>query len=140
MVLRFEVTGIDNVQKYLISLGPKEEKYLSNSNFEFMKKVNRSAKARAPRDTGHLANSIMITKTIVKGSTHQFKIISNAEHSIFQEEGFKPHFAPILNSSKLIPGVYFVSKFTPFIKPALEFNLSNLPQQINMAMKEALKK
>ena len=55
-----EVTNIDQVEKLIVELGPKEEKVLAKSNMQFIKDIKRSAKLMAPRDTGELANSIEI--------------------------------------------------------------------------------
>lgn len=135
---KIEVTNIDKVEKLFFELPRRAEKVLSKSNEKFMKDVQRSAKLMAPRDTGELAQSIKRRRTKTKGKTQQYLLEVTAPHAAAQEYGFKPHFAYIRNSSKLIPGVYFVKKNTPFIKPAIEKNLSRFFQGLNKGIKEAI--
>ena len=105
---------------------------------QFMKNIRRSAKLMAPRDTGELASSIKIRPTKTKGKTQQYLLEVTAPHANFQEEGFAPHFAYIRNSSKLPPGVYFVKKNTPFVKPAIEKNFSRFSQSLNSGIRRAI--
>ena len=133
-----QVTNLDKVEKLIAELGPKEEKVLSKSNEQFIKNIQRSAKLMAPRDTGELVASIRRRQTKVKGKTKQYLLEVNALHAGFQEFGFTPHFAFIRNSSKLVPGVYFVQKNTPFIKLAIEKNFSRFSQNLNTGIREAI--
>jgi len=134
-----KINNLDKVQKLFLELPKKQEKVVNKNGLAFMKSVRRSAKLMAPRDTGELAESIKLKPTKVKGKTKQYLLEVSAWHASFQEYGFKPHFAPILNSSKMAPGVYFVKKNTPFIKPAIEKNLSRFLQNLNRGMKEVIK-
>lgn len=134
-----EITKLDQVEKLIAELSPKEEKVLAKSNREFMKKLRRTAKLMAPRDTGELVNSIRIRQTKTKGKKQQYLLEVTAPHAGFQEDGFEPHFTFIRNSSKMVPGVYFVQKHTPFIKPAIERNFSRFSQNLNTGIREALK-
>ena len=133
-----KVANLDKVEKLFVELGPKEEKVLTKSNLRFMKDVKRSAKLMAPRDTGELAESIQTKQTKTKGKTQQYLLEVNAPHAGVQEYGFTPHYAYIRNSSKLAPGVYWVKKNTPFIKPAIEKNFSRFSQSLNRGIKEAI--
>lgn len=135
---RVEVTNLERVEKLILELPKKEDKVLSKGNEKFIRDVQRSAKLMAPRDTGELATSIKRRKTKIKGKTKQYLLEVTAPHASFQEYGFQPHFAFIRNSSKLIPGVYFVQKNTPFIRPAIEKNLSRFFQGLNKGIKEAI--
>ena len=135
---KVEIMNLDKVQKFIVGLTPAQEKLLAKTNLIFMKAFRRTAKLMAPRDTGELAASIKIRKTKTKGKTQQSLLEVGAPHARPQEDGFTPHFAFIRNSSKLVPGVYFVQKNTPFIKPALEKNLSKYFQNVNDEVRRAV--
>ena len=134
-----KINNLDKVQKLFLELPKKQEKVLDKNGLAFMKSVRRSAKQMAPRDTGELAESIRLKPTKIKGKTKQYLLEVTAPHASFQEYGFKPHLAPILGSRKLAPGFYFVKKNTPFIKPAIEKNLSRFLQNLNRGIKEVIK-
>lgn len=133
-----QVNNLDKVEKLIAELPAKEEKVLAKSNMKFIKDVRRSAKLMAPRDTGELAASIKIKKTKTKGKTQQYLLAVEAPHAGQQEFGFSPHFAFIRNSAKLAPGVYFVQKNTPFVKPAIERNFSKFSQNLNDGIRRAI--
>ena len=134
-----EISNLDRVQRLFLELPKKQEKVVDKNGLTFMKSVRKSAKLMAPRDTGELAESIRLKPTKVKGKTKQYLLEVSAWHAAAQEYGFTPHYAPILNSSKMAPGVYFVKKNTPFIQPAIERNLSRFLQNLNNGMKEVIK-
>lgn len=136
---RIDITNIDKVSRFMAELPKKEEKVLARSNIRMIKGIKRTAKLMAPRDTGELADSIRERSTKVRGKTHQYFLAVTAPHARAQEDGFTPHFAFIRNSSKLPPGLYFVKKNTPFIKPAIEKNFSRFSQDLNNGIKEATK-
>lgn len=133
-----KVSGGDDIIKLISELPMKEQRVLDKGNMKFLKNVQRTAKLMAPRDTGFLASSIKIGPTKTKGKTKQYLLEVTAPHALFQEEGFTPHFAFIRNSAKMAPGVYFVKKNTPFIKPAIEKNLSRFFQNLNTGMRRAV--
>lgn len=132
------VSNIDKVEKLMAELPKREEKVLAKSNRRFIKGIKRTAKLMAPRDTGELAESIQERPTKSKGKRQQYLLEVTAPHAGFQEDGFEPHFAFIRNSSKLAPGVYFVKKNTPFIKPAIERNFSRFSQDLNNGIRGAI--
>ena len=110
---------------------------------EFSKLVQKSAKLRAPRDTGRMARSIIVFK---EGKSWVLEVQS--PYGRFQEEGFRPHWIhtdQITGSNKLEQiyggkrGFIFVSKFTPFIKPALAQGLINLPNLIQRHLTKSIK-
>ena len=111
---------------------------------EFSKFVQKSAKLRAPKDTRELANSITVTHP----KKNRFEVTVNSPYGIFQEEGFRPHWIhtdQITGSNKFEQiyggkrGFIFVSKFTPFIKPALAQGLINLPNLIQRHLTKSIK-
>jgi len=137
---KVEITRGDDVFKFFTELPKKEEKILSKGNMVFLKKVKRTAKLMAPRDTTELADSISIRPTKTKGKVQQYLLQVTAPHALYQEEGFTPHWAYIRNSSKMPPGRYFVRKNTPFVKPAIEKNLSRFFQGLNKSVGRAISK
>lgn len=110
-----------------------------------MRDVRKSAKLRAPRQTGELANSIILTK-----NGKQWILEVQSPYGRYQEEGFKPHWihagTPTKNSTGTVgsalnvAGFVKVSKHTPFIRPALEHNLSKLAQRLSNATNKAIKR
>ena len=137
---KVEIQNLGKVEKLFLELPKRHENVLSKGNMQFLKKVKRTAKLMAPRDTGELASSISIRATKTKGKRQQYLLKVAAPHAIFQEEGFKPHFAYIRNSRKLVPGLYFVKKNTPFVKPAIEKNLNRFFQNLNNGVRRAITK
>ncbi len=121
------------------------DKEINDESGSFMKDVRKSAKLRAPRQTGALAKSIIVTK---KGK--QWILEVQSPYGRYQEEGFRPHWVhalmPTKNSKGTIgdalnvAGFVKVSKHTPFVKPALEHNLSKLAQRLSKATKRAINK
>ncbi len=134
-----KINNREKVERLFLQLSKKHDKVVDKNGLSFMKSVRKSAKIMAPRDTGELAESIRLKPTKIKGKTKQYLLEVNAWHAGAQEFGFTPHFAEILNSSKLVPGVYFVKKNTPFIKPAIERNISRFLQGLNRGIKGAIK-
>lgn len=133
-----KINNLDKVEKLFLELLPKHEKVVNKNGLVFMKSIRRTAKLMVPRDTGELAESIRLKPTKIKGKTKQYLLEVSAWHAGFQEYGFTPHFAFIRNSSKLVPGVYFVKKNTPFIKPAIEKNFSRFSQSLNSGIRRAI--
>lgn len=130
---------LNEVNRFVKKLPKEINKGISNTSGQFMKDVKKSAKLRAPKDTKRLMRSIVVTK---KGK--QWILEVQSPYGIFQEEGFKPHYfitdpgRPGFKTNKLPLGQWVkVSKFTPFIKPALEHNLSKLAQKLAKATKRA---
>lgn len=137
------MTGGKETFSWLIGVPKKLDKKLSMGNEEWMRKVRKSAKLRAPRDRGDLADRIMLKKTITKGAVKQWKIIVASRQAVPQELGFTPHWIhsdQIEGSNKLTRGGFFwVSKNTPFIQPAIDANARVLDNILLNAVDEALK-
>lgn len=144
------IKGLERVQR-LISKLPKEINLeINKKSSEFMAFVQKSAKLRAPRNTGFLADQIRVFK---KGKT----IVLNtgeAYYAHYQEFGFTPHVIPTefieqhAALSPNIPGQFVfnpkgfarVARHKPFIFPALESGLSNLPNMLSIGTKNAIEK
>jgi hypothetical protein len=130
--------GTRRVMRKLENLPKNLEKELSKGSGEWMKKVQKSAKLRAPRDTTKLKDSIKLKK--IKNG---WLIDVQSPYGKYQEEGFKPHWihTDMMKGSKKPQqeGFVWVSGFKPFVKPALEHNLSKLSQTLSKATKLGLK-
>jgi len=139
-MVSIKMEGVDELITYINNLPTKMEKQLDKGNLQFMKDIKKSAKLRAPKDTRELVDSITLSQTVSKGKQKQWKLEVGAPHGIFQEFGFRPHAAPILNSKKLpTPGIYFVSKWKPFMQPAVTHNLLKLNQGLDNSISRAIK-
>lgn len=143
MTLRIQIRGLKRLNRFMINLPKHTEKEIFKKSKEFMVFVKKSARLRAPKSTGELARSINFK---VKGK--QIVLTVDSPYAIFQEEGFTPHWVhaglPTRNSLGTIgnafniAGFAFVSKHTPFIKPALEAGLNQLPSMLNKGIKQAI--
>ena len=111
---------------------------LDGTNTQFMKSLRKSVKLRAPRDTGDLRHSVRLDPVKKGKNVKIYRLVVDAPHAGFQEHGFKPHQAPIYGSRKMAPGFYFVSKFTPFVEPALQHNLQTFSEKLNQAVGGAI--
>lgn len=140
MVIRVQFKGLEKTTRFMAELPKKLDAELSKTNQEFMENVKNDAKKLAPRDTGELKESIVLEPVRKGTNVKKWKLVVNALHGIHQEEGFTPHFAFIRNSSKMVPGRYFVRKNTPFVKPALERNFNRYLNMLTVSTKRALAK
>lgn len=138
-----KIRNVNTVEKFIIELPKNIDKQLSRNNTKFMERVLYSAKRNAPVDTGSLKDSIKLMPIRKGKNVKKWQIVVNSPYGLFQEEGFTPHsfFAGgAFNSSKLSPGTtYFVSKYTPFMKPALDSQIKSLSNGLNVAMERAIK-
>ncbi len=144
MVIVVNIRGVKRVNNFLIRLTRNTEKEVKNEMMEFNKFVQKSAKLRAPRDTGDLAKSIN-----VRENKNQIIISVDSPYGIFQEKGFRPHWVhadmpdrrgntigSVLNRR----GFIYVRNFKPFIIPALESALTRLPMMSSRAVEKAVAK
>lgn len=138
-MVQIQIQGMRKVNYFLQNLPRNMNREINDESGSFLKDVRKSAKLRAPRDTGELANSIKITK-----SKNTWILSVEAPYSLAQEKGFKPHWihsSMIKGSNKLIrEGFFFVQKNKPFVQPALEKNLSKLSQRMSKATNNAINK
>jgi len=143
-MIKVQVKGLNKVRRYLSNLGPRINKQIMKAGDEFTGFVQKSAKLRAPRMTGELARSIKKKK----GRKH-ITVFSDSPYAAFQEFGFKPHWvhagtstrnsAGTIGAAYNVSGFLFVKKHTPFILPAFEMGISQLPNLIERKMAKALK-
>jgi len=137
--IKVDIRELDKLEKFVREIPLKITREMDGTNIRFMKALRKSAKLRAPVDTRELRDSIRLDPVKKSKNTKVWKLVVNSPHAGFQEHGFKPHLAPIYGSRKLSPGKYFVSKFTPFIEPALQKQLETFDSKLNGALDRALK-
>lgn len=142
-MIKIQIGNVDEVETFLINLPKKIDRELTNTNTLFMDMVATGARNRAPVDTGSLRDSIMVLPVKKGKNVKKWKIKVDSPYALFQEEGFTPHafFAGgAFNSSKMAPGTtYFVSKYTPFLKPALDEQLKTFNKKLNTSIGRAIK-
>jgi len=138
--IRVDFKGLKETTRFMTDLPKNMDRELSKANQEFMENVKNDAIKLAPRDTGELKQSIELEPVRKGKNIKKWKLVVGAEHGIYQEEGFTPHFAFIRNSSKLAPGRYWVKKNTPFVKPSLERNFNRYLNMLTVSTKRALAK
>jgi len=144
MVMSVSINGAENVSNVLLNLPKKMEKEIMIANEEFTLFIQRSAKARAPKDTGLLAKSI-----IIKKRQRKIEILVDAPYGIYQELGFTPHWVHSSMSTRVggtigsrlgRKGFIFVQRFKPFIAPAVSMAISRLPMLMERAIEKAVVK
>jgi len=132
-------------------LGKRLDDEVLSKSKEFMQFVLKYAKAKAPKTSGHLANSLIIYqrgKSII--------LSTDAYYAKFIEFGFQPHIVPVqyLEQHYSTPGfpgqaiprkevsgfVYLSGVAQPFLLPALETGLSQLPTMLRNAVLTAVRK
>jgi hypothetical protein len=149
MNIYFKIKGIREVNIFLTKLPKSMDKEIMGVSNIFIKSTQKSAKLRAPRWTGQLASSIEVTQ-----NKNRIILVVNSPYGYFQEYGFRPHYVQLGTStrsgfviadwaasvglSKNWNGSIFVSHYKPFIIPALEYNLSNLPNMLLQGTKNAI--
>lgn len=139
-MIQVQLNGLRKVQRFIEGLPKKLDKEISKESEQFMLDVKKSAKLRAPRDTGRLARSIIV----VKKGKNRWVLEVQSPYGRFQEEGFKAHSfitdpgRPGFATNKLPLGQFVkVKKHTPFVGPALEHQLSKIAQRMSKATKRA---
>lgn len=143
-MIKIQIHNVDEVETFLINLPKKIERELSATNQSFMSMVLEGARIRAPVDTGGLKESIKLEPVKRGKNVKKWKIVVGSPYALFQEEGFTPHsfFAggTINTTQPSIGKTWYVSKWTPFMKPALQAQLSTFNEKLNNAMGRAIKK
>jgi len=151
MPIQIQLKGANETFNFLNRLPRELNKEITKAGELFMKKVQKSAKLRAPRATGFLASQINVKKQgrrIVLST-------GNVPYAYFQEFGFTPHVIPIQYlemhygspgargvriPGRDISGYAWVSRNKPFIMPALKANLAKLSALLSKRTKNAINK
>ena len=141
--MRIQIHNVKEIETFMITLPKKLDIELTKNNTRFMERVRAGARARAPVDTGSLKESIKLEPMKKGKNVKKWKLVVGSPYGLFQEEGFTPHrfyAGGAFNSSKMAPGQsYFVSKWTPFVKPALENELRTFGKKIDKSIRRAIK-
>jgi hypothetical protein len=149
MAVTIQMYGLEKVQKMLVELPKNVEKEIDKTEGDFMRFVQKSAKLRAPRFSGQLAESINF-RSLKKGT---YKLAVESPYGWFQENGFRGVFLPSdlpvaggyrigdWMSAKGMSGFGFrpSGKPHPFIGPAFESGLTRLPNMLQNAVYKAAK-
>lgn len=142
-MIRINIKELNKTRRFVRELPKKLDREITRTNTFFMKAVRKSAKLRAPKDTGELKDSIRLLPIRKGKNIKKWKLVVDAPHAIFQEVGFTPHvfFAgKTFNSAKMMPGrKYYVSKWKPFIEPALQKQLSKFDNRLSRAVGRVVK-
>jgi len=149
MPIRIQVRGVEQVYSFMRRLPKQLNEQIGKKGEQFMKNIQKSAKLRAPRWTGQLAQSIKLEST-----KNEWKIVVDSPYGYFQEFGFRPHFIQLGTPTRSgfavadwaaskgmrssWQGSIFVSKHTPFIAPALEMNITKLPIMLQQGANQAI--
>ena len=150
MAVQVQMKGIKRVSRIVTQLEPKLIKEIMKVSNTFMKDVQRSARARAPKFTGALAKSIH-----VKTGKKHVTLVVDSPYGRFQEVGFRPHWVQLFRSTRAggtvadwaaAKGIQpwknsiFVSKYKPFVRPAFEFHITKLIGKLSEGSKRAIAK
>lgn len=148
-MVQIEIYGLEKVHKMLLQLPKNTEKEVNKVQDSFMAFVQKSAKIRAPRFSGQLAESIVYKQT----KKNTFQLTVDSPYGWFQEHGFDGKF---LSANLPVAGGYRIGDWMaakgmtgfgfrpsgvahPFIGPAFEAGLSRLPNMLQNAAYKAAK-
>ena len=148
--------GINDFVKFTRRVPITMENYSDEGMTRIAKAVQKSAKLRAPRFTGFLADQITLVKT---KKNHLSVHTGEAHYAMAQEFGFKPHYIPRayfdrhktapavpggalgkLSKAEKMKGWAYVRKHKPFIRPALAVNIPRVVPIMIKKVEKAVKK
>jgi len=148
-MITIKIKGLKRTERMIARLPKTMEKEIMKVSEQFMEIVKKSARMRAPKDTGFLADQIDVEK---KGNEITLDT-GEAYYAYYQEFGFKPHFMPseYFKQHKMAPNIpgrpvakptrfIMVSKNKPFLIPALEVGLSYLPNMLEIGAQKGAQK
>jgi hypothetical protein len=147
MPVSIKMFGLEKVQRMMIRLPENTEKEVDAAEGKFMSFVQKSAKIRAPRFSGQLADSI----TFKKNNRGNWQLTVESPYGWFQEYGFSGKFLP---AEMPVQGGYTIADWMmfkglggggfrptgiphPFVEPAFEAGLNRLPEMLNQAVLKA---
>lgn len=149
MATQVTIIGVESVHRMLVTLPMNTLKAVDNAEDKFMTFVQKSAKLRAPRFSGQLAESIHKTKL----SFGSWELTVDSPYGWFQEYGWTPRGLAVMTPSR---SGYLVGDWMqahgligfgmtpfgdphPFIQPAFESGMEHLPQIMQEAVLKAAK-
>jgi len=138
--------GVERAQRLVAELPKRVLNAVDKTNGQFMEIVQISAKLRAPKFTGQLAESI-----VVKKRDDKWTLTVDSPYGWFQEYGFTPNFLPAdmpveggyrigdWMAAKGMSGFGFIPSgdAQPFVAPAFEEALALLPLMLAQSVKDA---
>jgi len=147
--IQIQMFGLEKAKKIFLELPGHTEIEIDKAEGEFMAFVQKSAKLRAPRLSGQLAESI--EKRQDKKGT--WTLFVGSPYGWFQEHGFTGKFLPAdlpvqggyrigdWMAAKGLTGFGFTPSGIahPFIAPAFESGLNRLPSMLQNAIYKAAK-
>jgi hypothetical protein len=140
MSVSVKMFGLEKIQKLRVQLPGETEEQIEKVEAEFIKFVQKSAKIRAPRFSGQLAESI----TFKKKNKENWELTVGAPYGWFQEHGFNGEF---LSAGMAVAGGYRIGDWMqakgmsgfgfrpsgkphPFVTPAIEQGLNQIPHML----------
>lgn len=151
ITFNLNIQGLNKVQSMIVKAGQEFPKTPYRVCDRLARFTQKSAKLRAPKFTGHLSRNI----TIIALPYKKLEINVTTPYAYFQEFGYKSHIIPIFymqmhsrrpaargvkRKLKKGEGYATVSRFKPFITPALEAGLNNLPNYIREELNESTRR
>jgi len=138
--------NLTHIQRIVMRLPEKLNQEIMRKSQEFMRFVLKYARAKAPKDSTYLANALNVYtrgKSIILST-------GDAYYANFVEFGSAPHVVPIeyLEQHSRISGmpvfkprafVRLSGKAQPFLYPAFEDALSQLPNMLTNAALSAIR-
>lgn len=147
--MKVTMSGVDEVHFMLKNIGPNTIKQVDGAEGVFMGFVQKSAKLRAPKFTGALAESIRKYHE----SSGKWALYVESPYGWFQETGWTPRGLSFFTPTRagLIVGEWMLAhgfngtgitpygQAQPFITPAFESGKEHLPQIMQTALYKAAK-
>lgn len=145
-MVQITIRGDKEIANFFGKLPKKLLKELDKTNGLFLKKVQKSAKLRAPRMSGDLAASITHRKT-----ANGWRVYVSSPYGRYQEIGFRPHLIHSSMSTKNSLGTVgdalmtneqgfaMVRKHTPFLFPAFNAVLPGFDEMLSKATDRVLR-
>ena len=143
-------SDLNQTKRLFVRLPKRIEATLKKDTEIISKMIQKSAKLRAPRWSGKLAESIR-----VKPTKNGAVVEVGQPYGIYQEFGFKPHYVQLFRptgsggvvadwaaSKGNMPSKnsIFVKKHKPFIAPAIESVFPKISSLLSKTIGEAIKK
>ena len=144
------IMGVEELHRYLEELPSHITDNIDKGEEEWLKIVQKSAKLRAPRFTGQLAESISYKQSGVG----KWELIVASPYGWFQEVGWSPKWVPAIFSSRAGytvgdwmdakdiagDGIFPRGIPHPFISPAFEYGRSIIADILRRATDDGMKK
>lgn len=149
MEFRITMHGAKEVQARLARLPKMTLKEVSKAEGNFLTFVQRSAKMRAPKFSGQLAESI----EVYSEKQGEWRFIVDSPYGWFQEHGFNSNWLPAglpvmggyrigdwMNAKGMNgEGIRPSGRPHPFVEPALAAGIKKLPDMLQRATEKAIK-